>query len=142
MRILGLDVGDRRIGVALSDPEGILAQALTVLERKSEAADIEVLASLVEKYEVEGIVVGMPLSLDSSIGKQAEKVLSFSKKLSQRVAIPVETWDERLSTVATERLLRDANMKRGERKKHRDAIAAAIILQGYLERLRSEDSGR
>ncbi len=139
MRILGLDVGDRRIGVAISDPLGLSAQALAVLERRNEAADIEELAALIEKYEVERIVVGLPRSLDGSIGRQAEKTLAFSKALSQRFAIPVESWDERLSTVAAERVLRDAKVKRDKRKRHRDAIAAALILQGYLERLRNNN---
>ena len=137
-RILGLDIGDRRIGVALSDPERLLASALTVIERRNSATDIQAILSLVAKHDVECIVLGLPRSLDGSIGRQAEKVQAFSEMLSQKIEVPVESWDERLSTVAAERLLTEVGMRRDRRRKHRDAIAAAFILQGYLDRLRTE----
>ena len=137
MRVLGLDIGDKRIGVALSDPQGLLASALTIIERRDSAADIQAILNLVEKHGVERIIIGLPLSLDGSIGQQAEKVQAFAKMLGQEVDVPVESWDERLSTVAAERLLIEVGARRAKRKKHRDAIAASFILQGYLDRLRS-----
>ncbi len=137
MRVLGLDIGEKRIGVALSDPQGLLAGALTIIERRDSAADIQAILNLVEKHGVERIVVGLPRSLNGSIGQQAEKVQAFSKMLGQKVDVPVESWDEWLSTVAAERLLIEVGARRAKRKKHRDAIAASFILQGYLDRLRS-----
>jgi putative Holliday junction resolvase len=137
MRVLGLDVGEKRIGVALSDPQGLLAGALTIIERRDNAADIQAILNLVEKHGVGCIVIGLPRSLNGSIGQQAEKVQAFSEMLCQKVDVPVESWDERLSTVAAERLLIDAGVTRAKRRKHRDAIAASFILQGYLDRLRS-----
>jgi len=131
MAILGLDVGDKRIGVALAD--GLLAIPLTVVDRAGEEADMEKLLALAREHGAERIVVGLPLSMNGSIGRQAEKVLAFSRALSEHVNIPVDTWDERLSTVSAERLLLDSGMKREKRKGKRDAMAAAIILQAYLD---------
>lgn len=131
MAILGLDVGDKRIGVALAN--GLLAIPLTVLDRAGEEADMEKLLALAREHVAERIVVGLPLLMNGSIGMQAEKVLAFSRALSEHVHIPVDTWDERLSTVSAERLLLDTGMKREKRKGKRDAMAAAIILQAYLD---------
>ena len=136
MRMLGLDVGDKRIGVALSDPEGIIASALTVLSRSKDANELEAIEELVEERGVGGIVVGLPFSMDGSEGEQAGKVREFCQMLSGRVQVPVLTWDERLSTVAAERVMSDVGVKREKRKDKRDAIAAAITLQGYLDRCR------
>lgn len=131
MAILGLDVGEKRIGVALAN--GLLAIPLTVLDRTGEESDMEKLLSMAREYGAERIVVGLPRSMNGSIGMQAEKVLAFSGALAQHVDIPVDTWDERLSTVAAERMLLDTGMKREKRKGKRDAMAAAIILQAYLD---------
>lgn len=133
MAILGLDVGDKRIGVALANV--LLAIPLTVLDRAGEEADMEKLLALAREHGAERIVVGLPLLMNGSIGMQAEKVLAFSRALSEHVDIPVDTWDERLSTVSAERLLMDTGMKREKRKGKRDAMAAAIILQAYLDRI-------
>ena len=133
MAILGLDVGEKRIGVALAD--GLLAIPLTVIDRAGEEADLERVLALAEEHGVKRIVVGLPRSLDGSIGKQAERVLSFSSALSESTAVPVDTWDERLSTVSAERLLLGAGVKRDKRRARRDAMAAAIILQSYLDRV-------
>ena len=133
MAILGLDVGEKRIGVALAD--GLLAIPLTVIVRAGEGADLERVLTLAEEHEVKRIVVGLPRSLDGSIGRQAERVLSFSSALSESTDVPVDTWDERLSTVSAERLLLDAGVKREKRRARRDAMAAAIILQSYLDRV-------
>jgi putative Holliday junction resolvase len=133
MAILGLDVGEKRIGVALAGE--LLAIPLTVIERAGEEADMETIISLAEEHGVERIVVGLPRSMDGSMGEQAENVLAFSRALSQHTDVPIDTWDERLSTVAAERLLLDAGMKGEKRRARRDAMAAAIILQGYLDRI-------
>jgi putative Holliday junction resolvase len=133
-RIMGLDIGDKRIGVALSDPLCIMAGALAVIERTTDKAAVKQIVDLACENEVECIVVGMPRSLDGSLGKQAQAVQSFIDLLKKRTDIAVVTWDERLSTVAAERTLLEMGMKRDKRKKHRDSLAAAFILQGYLDR--------
>jgi len=138
MRVLGLDIGERRIGVALSDPEGIIALALTVIERKSEDAALKQLIDLTQEHEVERIVIGLPRSLDGSLGKQAQAVQTFAESLAGCTELPVVTWDERLSTVAVERMMIEAGVKRDKRKKRLDSEAAAFILQGYLDRERSD----
>jgi len=142
MRVLGLDIGERRIGVALSDPEGIVAFALTVIERRSEDATLKQLIDLTQEHEVERIVIGLPRSLDGSLGKQAQAVQTFVESLAGRTELPVVTWDERLSTVAAERMMIEAGVKREKRKKRLDSVAAAFILQGYLDRERSDIPGR
>jgi len=136
MLAMGLDVGDKRIGVALSDPEGVLASELTTISSKGEEADLEAILKLVRQHGVERIVVGLPLSMDGSIGQQAEKVLAFSRLLAQRMNIPVDHWDERLSTVAANRAMVEAGVKPAKRKARRDSLAAVIILQTYLDRHR------
>ncbi|MBI2847450.1 MAG: Holliday junction resolvase RuvX [Chloroflexi bacterium] len=136
MRILGLDIGDRRIGVAMSDPGGSLASPLGVITRKDDDSSIEAIASLVSEHGVELVVLGMPHSLHGKEGPQAEKVKAYSLVLSQKLKTPVRVWDERFSTVEAERLLRESGIKAWERKSRRDAWAAALILQGYLDSLR------
>jgi len=140
MRILSLDVGERRIGVAICDPQERLALPLTLLERRNEEATLAAIADLVVSRGAEAIVVGLPLSLDGSQGPQAQRVMAFVEALAQRVAVPVATWDERLSTVEAERLLREAGHRRRALKGRRDAAAAAIILQSYLDRRRATAS--
>jgi putative Holliday junction resolvase len=138
MRALGLDIGEKRIGVALSDPGGILATALTVLETRSEDDAFNRIVALAQEHDVEHIVVGMPFSLDGSLGPQARRVQSFIEKLGKRTELPVVAWDERFSTVDAERVLVEAGVKREKRKKHLDSVAAAIVLQGYLDRQRAD----
>ena len=130
---MGLDIGDRRIGVALSDEQEIMAIPLTILERSDEEADYKAIAELARHHNVHRIVVGLPRSLDGSLGPQARKVQAFYQKLASLVDIPVVTWDERLSTVETDRILRETKVKHKKRKQRRDAIAASIILQTYLD---------
>jgi len=132
MRSLGLDIGDKRIGVAVSDPQGILASPFTIINRIDDAVDVEAITSIVDQQQVERIIVGLPRSMDGSIGKQAQKVEAFVRQLSSHTEIPVEFRDERLSTVSAKRLMEAANTK----KTRDDAIAAALILQGYLEETR------
>jgi len=136
VRALGLDVGERRIGAAVSDPEGILAMPLAAIEARSEHEAVERIEALAREHDVERVVVGLPLSLDGSLGPQAQRVKSFADALAERIEIPVVTWDERLSTVAAGRALADAGVKRGKRKKRLDSTAASLILQGYLDRQR------
>ena len=133
MRSLGLDIGDKRIGVALSDPEGVLASPLTIINCKNEAADIEAIMAIISQYEVGQIVVGLPRSMDGSIGKQADKVKAFTQKLSSHIEVPVEYRDERLTTVSAKRLTQSVGKKKSRTKARDDAIAAALILQGYLD---------
>ncbi len=141
-RFMGLDIGDRRIGVALSDSLRIMAGALTVVERVTDDAALKQIIDLACENEVERIVIGMPRSLDGTLGKQAQTVQAFIDLLKERTDIPVVTWDERLSTVAAERTLLETGMKRDKRKKHRDSLAAAFILQGYLDRAQILRSGQ
>jgi len=138
MRILALDVGDTRIGVAMSDPEQIIASPLTVIARHETNSAIEAIARLVGQYDVKRIVVGLPYSMDGSIGQQADKVKNFVDDLSRRVNTEIELRDERLSTVAAERMLSEAGNKKARRSR-RDDAAAAFILQGYLDSLKVGD---
>jgi len=133
MRSLGLDIGDRRIGVALSDPEGILASPLTVINRRDEKLDIKAITDIVRQKQVEQIVVGLPLSMDGSLSRQAEKVKEFTRKLCEHTQVPVEYRDERLTTVLAERLMQTVDTKKTGTKARHDAQAAALVLQGYLD---------
>jgi len=134
MRILALDVGDKRIGVAISDVNQILARSLQVIERRSRQEDFAAVARLVEEYEVEKVVVGYPRSLNGSVGRQARKVKRYATRLAQALSVPVVLWDERLSTVTAEELMRGVGPKgRRKRQKRVDAVAAAVILQDYLD---------
>ncbi len=130
MRSLGLDIGDRRIGVALSDPEGILASPLAVIDRRSDSLDIEAITEIIHQKQVGQVIVGLPLSMDGSLGQQAEKVKDFTQKLGEHTKVPIDYRDERLTTVMAERLKQAAG---GKKKTGNDAQAAAIILQGYLD---------
>ncbi len=132
-RSLGLDIGDKRIGVALSDPLGILASPLTIIESSDEGRAMEAIVKLIEEHQVEKVVVGLPRSLNGSIGKQAEKVQAFVQLLSLLTKASLELRDERLTTVSAKRLMREAGRKKTRKKVRDDAIAAAIILQGYLD---------
>ena len=137
MATLGIDVGEKRIGVAIAPSDGLLAIPLTVIERTDEEADLKAILALIQEWGIDRVVIGLPRSLDGTLGAQAEKVLAFSQMLSRRTSVAIDTWDERLSTVGAEHLLKDAGMKGGKRKAHRDALAAAIILQSYLDRSRA-----
>lgn len=143
MRILGLDVGDKRIGVALSDPIGILASPLTVIERKADNSEFEAVLSLVKENGAGRIVVGFPRSMDGSIGEQAHKTNAFVEALSELTDIPIELSDERLSSSIADDVLCDVGKKDYKQiKKKRDAVAAALILQWYLDRYREEENLR
>jgi len=139
MRNLGLDIGEKRIGVAVSDADGILATPLTTINRDDDEMSIEAIFELVQQHQVERIVVGLPYSLDGRAGKEVEKVKAFISKFPECGGISVEMWDERLSTVAAERLMINAGKKRSKRKAQCDAAAAALILQGFLDSLKVSD---
>jgi len=121
------------MGVALSDPQGVLASPLTIITRQNETADIEAVINIISQYQVKRVVVGLPRSMDGSLGNQAEKVKAFVQKLSSQTKVSVEFRDERLSTVLARRLMQAAHTKKPGKKARDDAIAAAIILQGYLD---------
>jgi putative Holliday junction resolvase len=130
-RTLGLDVGDARIGLALSDPLGIIASPLTIITRKNIEADIQSIVAIAEKNDVGRIIVGLPFSMDGSLGSQADKVRAFADEFARHTAIPLEYRDERLSTVAAKRILQET--RKTNRETRYDAAAAALILQTYLE---------
>ena len=132
-RSLGLDIGDRRIGVALSDPEAKFASPLTIINCQDDVTDVKTITDIISQHQVKKVIVGLPRLMDGSLGKQAEKVKSFTEKLCSHTEVPVEFRDERLTTVSAKRLMRVANTKKSKRKARHDAIAAALILQGYLD---------
>jgi len=133
MRILGLDVGDVRIGVAVSDPLEVIAQPLASVKRISVSKDVESIKRLAEENETGKIVVGIPKTLDDEVGIQAQKVLDFVESLGKALEIPIVLWDERFTTAEAERALIEADMSRRKRKKVIDKVAAVLILQGYLD---------
>lgn len=133
MKILGLDYGDRRIGVALSDAFGWTAQGLEVIERRREGNEIERITELVKMNEVSEIVVGLPKNMDGSVGPRGEICIEFAETLRETLDLPVHLWDERLSTVSAERALLEADVSRKKRKKVVDKMAASLILQNYLD---------
>ena len=130
MRTLGLDIGDSWIGVALSDPQGILASPLTIIHRRDDPSDIGAITSIVSQHQVGRIIVGLPLSMNGSISQQAQKIKTFVRELSKHIEVPIEFRDERLSTVAAKRMMKTAGKTRQTRV---DAAAAALILQSYLD---------
>ncbi|MCI8502410.1 MAG: Holliday junction resolvase RuvX [Dorea sp.] len=144
MRIMGLDYGSKTVGVAISDPLHITAQGIETITRKSEnklrktCARIE---SLIEEYEVERIVVGFPKLLNNDIGERAKKAMEFGEMLKKRTGLEVVMWDERLTTVEAERTLIENNVRRENRKKFIDKIAAVFILQGYLDSVSMDIEG-
>jgi putative Holliday junction resolvase len=132
-RILGLDIGGKGIGVAVSDEFRWTAQPVGTIIRRSLAEDLNCLSDLVQKYKIVKVVVGLPRNMDGTLGSQARQVLEFIDRLSAEIHLPIVTWDERLSTVAVTRVLIDADLSRKKRKMHVDKMAAAFILQGYLD---------
>jgi putative Holliday junction resolvase len=141
-RTLGLDVGTKTIGVAVSDEMGWTAQGLSTLARRGRAADLEALRRLAAEWEVERIVIGLPKNMNGTLGPQAALVLEFAEAVKAALGLPVVTWDERLSTVAANRALLEADVSRRKRKAVVDTVAAALILQGYLDRQASIRASR
>jgi putative Holliday junction resolvase len=141
---MGLDIGDSRVGVALSDPMGILASPLTIINRADESAAIAQIVDIIQEKEVERVIAGLPLNMDGSRGKQAEKTATFVNALSRHIIVPVEYQDERLSTISARELIRA--VRKTDRSTRYDAAAAALILQSYLDEAsrrgdHSEDPG-
>ena len=132
-RILGLDVGDKTLGVAVSDELGWTAQGVAVHRRTTIAADLAFLREMCTLYEVAAIVVGLPKNMDGSLGPQAQKTLAFIDRVRRTCAVPLIAWDERLTTQAAERALLEGDTSRRRRKAVRDRLAAQLILQSYLE---------
>ena len=136
MRIMGLDFGSKTVGVAISDPLLITAQGVEIIRRKDEnklrqtCARIE---ELIVSNEVTEIVLGYPKNMNDTLGERVEKTLAFKEMLERRTGLPVHLWDERLTTVAADKAMMEAGLRREERKEHVDKIAAIFILQGYLD---------
>lgn len=135
IRILGLDVGSRTIGVAISDPLGLTAQGITTIKRIKLEYDINSIREYCKTYSVDTIVVGLPKNMNGTIGTQGESVLEFSEVLKKELNVKIVHWDERLTTVAAHNAMLEANFSRKKRKELVDKIAAVYILQGYLDSL-------
>jgi putative Holliday junction resolvase len=133
-RVLGLDVGARRIGLAVTDPLGITAQGLETLERKNKKQDFAYLNRVLREYDVKEIVVGLPLRMSGEEGTQSEKIRIFAEQLGKKFGLPVHLWDERLTSAEANRFLRDSELSIEKRAKAVDRMAAVLILQGWMER--------
>ena len=133
MRILGLDLGDRTIGVAVSDPLGFTAQGITTIRRKSLQYDIEELKKICKEYNIEKVLLGYPKNMNGTEGPRCEIVREFAEVIKEQLDLPIQFWDDRLSTVAAHRAMLEADLSRAKRKKIVDKIAAVYILQGYLD---------
>jgi putative Holliday junction resolvase len=130
---MGLDFGDKTIGVAVSDELGWTAQGVEVIRRNGLKSDLERLAQLANTYGITDVVVGLPKNMNSTIGERGEKSLAFAERLKQHLQLPVHMWDERLTTMAANRTLLEADVSRKKRKQVVDKLAAVFILQGYLD---------
>ena len=132
MRILGLDVGTKRVGVAISDLLGITAQGMATLERNPEDKLLEDLATIAKEEGVKEIVIGLPINMNGTEGEGAITVRSFAKVVEEKLKLPIKLWDERMTTMEAKRVMIDADISRQKRKKHIDKLAAQLILQSYL----------
>jgi putative Holliday junction resolvase len=132
-RYMGLDLGDKTIGVAVSDPFGWTAQAVTVIRRTSQARDLAELQKWVGEYDITELVLGLPKNMDGSIGARGELSFAYAEWLKETLGLPVVLWDERLTTVAATRTLLEADVSRAKRKQVVDKMAAALLLQTYLD---------
>ena len=134
MRLAALDVGDARIGVAVSDELGLTVRGIGIVRRVGGRRDLDALAALLSPLAPDRIVVGLPLNMDGTEGPQAARVRAFGRRVGTHLGMPVDFWDERLTTVEAERTLREAGMSRAQRRERLDQEAAAIILESYLAR--------
>ena len=132
-KLMGLDVGDKTIGIALSDELGVTAQPYQTLARKRDAEALRTIRRIVDDRGISAVIVGLPKNMDGSVGRQARKVMAFTERIEAMLDVPVVHWDERLTTVAAERVLIQGDVSRAKRKQHVDKLAAAVILQGYLD---------
>ena len=133
MRILGLDVGSKTIGVAVSDPLGFTAQGITTIRRTNKEKDLEEIKKLCEEYKAEVIVIGLPKNMNGTIGPSGELTMAFGKLIEEELKVQVKFWDERLTTVAAHKAMLEADLSRNKRKKIVDKVASTYILQGYLD---------
>ncbi|GIV98420.1 MAG: putative pre-16S rRNA nuclease [Herpetosiphonaceae bacterium] len=136
MRVMALDVGGRRIGVAISDELRIIASPLTTIPAEPRPAALEQIVRLVEQHEVSQVVVGLPLTMRGEVGPQAQQITAFARALGKRLSVPIVFFDERFSSAEAERRMLEAGLRRERRKQRIDEIAAVVILQDYLESLR------
>jgi len=136
-RLLGIDPGTKTLGLALSDGSLLVATPWRTIRRKKFAADAAELAVIVQSHDVSGLVIGLPLNMDGSEGPRAQSVRAFIRNLAGKLDLPVALWDERLTSVAAERALLEADLSRKKRGERIDAVAASLILQGALDRMRS-----
>jgi putative Holliday junction resolvase len=134
-RLLGIDLGDVRIGLAISDPLGLTAQGLDVIRRRTETEDLKRIGDLIREYDVQTIVLGFPKNMNGTVGPRGELTREFARQLEETFHLPVVLWDERMSSIAAERILIEADVRRNKRKQVVDKMAAAIILQNYLDSL-------
>ncbi len=141
MRVLAIDPGTVRLGLALSDPSGTIAQPLSVLSRRSTQEDLQALANLAEAHSVGLIVIGLPRMMDGRIDVAAQEAQAFGADVARVTGLPVKYWDERLTTVAAERYLIDQGKRRIKRRQEVDRMAATLLLQGYLDHERRRGSG-
>lgn len=135
MRILGLDVGDKTIGVAVSDPLGYTAQGIDTIRRRNLEYDINEIIKFYREFQCSTIVVGLPKNMNGTLGPSGEKILGFCEDIKKSLECKIEMWDERLTTVAAHKAMLEADLSRAKRKKIVDKIAAIYILQGYLDRI-------
>ena len=141
---MGLDFGSKTVGVAVSDPLLVTAQGVEIIRRGREDKLRRTLARIEElilEYEVDEIILGYPKNMNDTLGERVEKTLAFKEMLERRTGLNVELWDERLTTVAADKAMIEAGMRREERKEHVDKVAAVFILQGYLDFCRNRQSG-
>ncbi|HEY5560515.1 MAG TPA: Holliday junction resolvase RuvX [Clostridiaceae bacterium] len=140
MRVLGLDIGDKTIGIAVSDPLGYTAQGLTTIRRTSVAKDFDEIKKIYEEKEVTDIVAGLPKNMNNSLGPQSEKVIQFCKELEAYLNIKIMFQDERMTTISANRIMLEGNLSRTKRKSLVDKIAACYILEGYLNSLKNKNN--
>jgi len=138
---MGLDIGSKTIGIAVSDELGMTAQGLKTIKRRSMEEDFKEITMIIDQYKIEKIVVGLPKNMDGTLGRQAEIVFQWIISCKKKIPLPVVTWDERLSTVGASRILLEADLSRKKRKKVIDKLAAVLILQGYLDQIRNRNHG-
>lgn len=134
-RLLGLDIGNKTIGVSVSDPLGITAQGVTTIKRASKVEDVEALKALIEKYDVEKLIVGLPKNMNNTLGFQAKRTMNYADYLKEALNMEIVYVDERLTTSGAEAVLIEGGVRRENRKKHVDKLAATLILQMYLDQM-------
>ncbi len=139
MRILALDFGEKRIGVAVSDPLGFSAQGLETIENKGKQRVFEALKKVCREFDAQELVIGLPINMNGTLGPKAKQVLELVPELQSSLGIPIKTWDERLSSRQVGRLMVEEGLSRAKQKQHSDQLAATLILQGYLESKRTKN---